>query len=1142
MVTWSAVFASAGPGGRVTQAEIDAMRENLATVANSVDQQLADQILAETLPLIGPNLHTAWENNANGLIFLRRFHTQTVIALNTFNNAADYDPETVATAIRNRLINSGGFGSASFTIGVTTLNDQAQLTFTHNVAYPAINVPIAPDIGLPNLEVRIIGSHNARTVVTPNVSLTFGVDGGGFYLDTQSAAFQLNTHTTISSLSATGTFAGLPVAFTRNTTTALLTNVPANFAVTIKDPGNDGRLRPAEASQPGADLIDATVTGNTRTSIKVDSTISPLVTLPRAGADLVLFWNFNQSAVDSSDDNATFGSRPIFHLENQRLYLDSFFDSFAGRVISQVEAVTAPLQPVGDVLTTAIPILSDLGSSDVTMLDIVGANESIVPILGGLNKLLDLAELASTLSVAPHVIVGLGAWGNVVGDLRTDALDEISGEPIHSTANTRPSQVTTFLNQAAAIPGLEFPILENPLAATGLLLGREADLFAWRTPELALSTNFQSYFPVLGPLGITLGGQVGVEMGFGFGFDTQGVIDYRRAASPTDSLFFNGFYAMALNDSGAPLTGITLSAGVTAGIELNLLIASAGVEGDITATVGIYLDDMLGDDLGRVRGDVFETLPMSQWFYAAGSLSAGVRAYLELGWGPFSIEFDFESPRVVLINFDSRDTDQPTLAGYDFNHPTDPFALHLNIGERAHLRIHRDTDDRAEELYIRKGSYWDIANQEDYQQYNLDDLFNFQPTDDILAIEGFGAVRLYPVPPKIVGHGNLRGDLISIDRDTDIPVHLTGGDGYDILRGGSADDLLEGGDGPDLLNGRGGNNILLGGPGNDELIAGDGNNILDGGPGEDTASWLEASIPLVMDLRTNTFAGAAAGDTLISIERYKGTLHDDTMHGSEGNDNLNGLSGNDVIHGHGGDDVLVGGFGDDQLFGGEGNDYLDGGPGADLLDGGPGIDIASYLSAKSPVTVSLETGLGTRGDALGDVLVSIEVLMGSGLPENQNTPAHLSGDILEGGPGNDIIYGMAGNDLIRGGGGDDILYGNHPDILTFVPPGFDDDTIYGGPGNDILYGQDGDDYLDGEEGHDTLYGGPGNDHLVTFDLAHQDHLDGAPASTACPPITPTNPSRSPSPLARKTPTSFPMATNSTAWKPSATCAPAAVMM
>jgi Ca2+-binding RTX toxin-like protein len=137
---------------------------------------------------------------------------------------------------------------------------------------------------------------------------------------------------------------------------------------------------------------------------------------------------------------------------------------------------------------------------------------------------------------------------------------------------------------------------------------------------------------------------------------------------------------------------------------------------------------------------------------------------------------------------------------------------------------------------------------------------------------------------------------------------------------------------------------------------------------------------------------------------------------------------------------------------------------------------------------------------------------------------------------------MAGNDLIRGGGGDDILYGNHPDILTFVPPGFDDDTIYGGPGNDILYGQDGDDYLDGEEGHDTLYGGPGNDHLVTFDLAHQDHLDGAPASTACPPITPTNPSRSPSPLARKTPTSFPMATNSTAWKPSATCAPAAVMM
>ncbi len=1077
-------FATSGINNRFTQAEVDAMEEGVASVLTAIENQLADQVLAETLPFIGPNLRTAWENNVASLRFLTALRTHIAAALATFNGQPDYDPAAVATAIRNRITTQAGFPAATVSVTAATLNDQAQLSFAVSRSLSG-NTPIAPDLGLPNLEVQISGSPVALTTASPALSFTIGVDPAGFYLDTAGASFQLDT-TTIHyyALNAPGTFAGLPVTFTRNDS-ANRTQIPANFAVTLKDPNNDGRLRPAEAEAPGADLLDATLTGNTLTSIKIASSIDPSIMLPRGGTDLVLHWNFSNVPVDPTDDNSTFGSRPLLTLENNRLNLDSFFNSFAGRVLGQIETVTRPLRPVTDVLTAEIPLLSDLSSDRVTILDILGVDATSVAAIGGIDALLDLAELASSFSVAPQTTIDLGTWSFPSGDLRMDRLDDLTG-----SASRPPSphlwQVNSFINQANTIPGLSFPILTDQYSVVALLLGREADLFSWRSGEFGFSTSFQQYFPVLGPLGITLGGEVGLQTQLGFGYDTRGLIDYRTAAVPDTSLFFNGFYAMALDEGGAPLTGITLSAGITAGIELNLLLASAGVEGDLTATVGIYLDDMLGDEFGRVRGDIFSTLDMDEWFYAAGSLSAGLRAYVEIGWPPFGLEFDFESPRVILINFDSRNPNRPILAGVDL---LDPGALHLNVGDRAHLRTHGDTDDRAEEFLIRKRHYSDIVSDDAYEEYSLDDLGDFHVTDEILVVEGFNTLRLYPVPSRIVGHGKLRGDLLSVHEDTHIPVHFTGGDGRDILRGGSAADTLEGGDGPDLLNGRGGNNTLRGGPGNDELISGDGANTLDGGDGEDTASWLGASIPLVMDLRTGHFAGAAAGDTLISIERYKGTSHEDTMDGSEGNDFLNGLSGNDTIRGHGGDDQLEGGSGDDQLFGGGGNDYLSGGPGADHLDGGPGIDIASYLGAESPVTASLETGIGTRGDALGDTLTGIEILMGSGLPKEIPTP-NFSGDILEGGPGNDIIYGMAGNDTLRGGGGNDILYGHHPDISTFTPEGYDDDKLYGGPGNDTLHGQSGDDELDGEAGSDTLHGGPGNDHLITFDLQNSDHLDG----------------------------------------------------
>ncbi|MEO7678403.1 MAG: calcium-binding protein, partial [Verrucomicrobiota bacterium] len=633
-----------------------------------------------------------------------------------------------------------------------------------------------------------------------------------------------------------------------------------------------------------------TVTGNTKLSFKLLSSLPGSAMLPQVGTDFKLLWNFTAQTVNPNDNNSIFGSVPTLTLENNRINLESFFKAFAGRALDQIDQATDPLQGVIDVLTLEIPLLSDLGSDAVTILDILGVDPSTVAALGALSALIDLANFARTTSGNSSVFVDLGSYA-LGGDLRDDKLDDLPGALIRSATGSGNSALANFKNKAAAISGLAFPILDDANVAANLLLGRNATLFTWRSGEIEFSEQFQQFFPVLGPVGITLGGHVGLKTQFGFGYDTQGVFDFYSGGSANSDLLNNGFFASALDEMGQPLTGITLSAGITAGIAANIVIASVGVEGDLTATVGIYLDSLLGDAQGRVRGQTLLNTPLTKLFYASGSLSAGLRAYLEVGLTPFSVSFDFESPRVTLISFDTQADQTPVLGNF---HAGDN-ELVLNVGDRASFRLHGDLEDRAEEFFVGNSSSGGVT------------VFAFNAKND------------FPLPSLIVANGNLRGDSLTTAADMNVPVHFTGGPGFDKLTGGGGNDLLEGGDGPDNLTGRGGNDTLLGGADNDELNGGDGFDTLDGGPGLDTASWVGSSIALVMDLRTGFFGGAAVGDTLISIERYEGTTHDDTMDGSEGDDSLlRGEAGNDTIRGHGGRD---------QLEGGEGNDILEGGDG-----------------------------------------------------------------------------------------------------------------------------------------------------------------------------------------------------------------------
>jgi Ca2+-binding RTX toxin-like protein len=241
-------------------------------------------------------------------------------------------------------------------------------------------------------------------------------------------------------------------------------------------------------------------------------------------------------------------------------------------------------------------------------------------------------------------------------------------------------------------------------------------------------------------------------------------------------------------------------------------------------------------------------------------------------------------------------------------------------------------------------------------------------------------------------------------------------------------------------------------------------------------------------------AGEALGDTLVQINDLVGSAFKDSLHGDNGENWLYGGSGDDALYGNGGDDVL------------------NGGTGADVLYGGTGWNAASYLGASAGVAVDLATGHGTAGEALGDTLVQISDLLGSGFNDSLSGNAGSNG--LYGGAGNDTLVGNGGADLLVGGSGADFFdggdgfdmasyaassagvyinlvagrgyYGDAQgdtlvNISDLVGTNFSDSLsgdagdnwLYGGGGNDKLVGNGGNDVLIGGAGADVLSGGAG---------------------------------------------------------------------
>lgn len=200
------------------------------------------------------------------------------------------------------------------------------------------------------------------------------------------------------------------------------------------------------------------------------------------------------------------------------------------------------------------------------------------------------------------------------------------------------------------------------------------------------------------------------------------------------------------------------------------------------------------------------------------------------------------------------------------------------------------------------------------------------------------------------------GDAESDNVKIAIEVVL-GGDGGDIITGGTQNDELHGGPGIDVLRGGLGNDSLVGGPGSDQIFGELGDDFIDEASPAD-AAYADALSAFagadvihggggvnVCDYRRGT--STAATFTLCSSATAAncppaandGPDGDDLTNCShvildDGADTITGSDSDDVIEGGGGDDSIMGGAGSDRLYGEAGDDRLLGNAGGDTLDGG----------------------------------------------------------------------------------------------------------------------------------------------------------------------------------------------------------------
>ena len=704
------------------------------------------------------------------------------------------------------------------------------------------------------------------------------------------------------------------------------------------------------------------------------------------------------------------------------LNLGQFLSDVVVPYMDNIQMITGPMQPIVNVLTTPIPVISDLAGRDIRMIDLADA-------FGKLDAryLSAVGRVITAINKVPpnpdDVILNFGTFTlypsmpDIDPDFLTDPNAKLADSDVknnqknydfdHQISGTSSSSSTaSFATKLrdGSFGDFKLPILTDPSQVFNIILGKPADLVTLDLPPLVLQFAYKQSLPIDGlPLAAFIRGTASATIDFAFGLDTYGILQAADTDWRNPFLIADGFYVNDLNPFGQDVPELRFGLSLSAGAEISIAVASAGVEGGLFATVDFDLFDPNRDGKVRIseiantmdfqsRSDQAYLTPLSM-FDVGGKVDARLFAFIEALFGAYRKEFNIVPP-VTIVDFEIPFDREPILAT-----ELGDGVLQLNMGPNADQRLNGNTEDGAEKFYVK--------------QDGTDHVKIWAP--DLGVDEG--NAQKYKASSLIIAQGGEFNDVIDLRGVTDpgISFEIEGDQGNDEIYIGFGSATVEGNTGNDIIWGGAGNDIIFDNEGNDtikgyggdeaDLVLGDGGRVI----------FTEDEHKLDFDNDTRIDFVATVTESGIEIDDNSQVKALGTEFGE---------GGSDIISGGAGSDILYGGAANDDIFGQGNNDLIFGGTGFDTIRGGSGNDTVSG---------------GSDSDTL------------FGFSDNPADGDPASGD------GDDVLFGDEGGDIIRGQGGDD--------------------TIRGGVGGDILFGDEGNDDLVAGDGADIVFGGPGNDTL-----------------------------------------------------------------
>ena len=213
---------------------------------------------------------------------------------------------------------------------------------------------------------------------------------------------------------------------------------------------------------------------------------------------------------------------PEIRFDNVQLNLGEFFTQFLGDTLGEIQRFLEPIQPIIDLLTLEIPVLSDIAGSPVTFVDLAKMFGS-AEVSAFLDAVILVNDLVNTVALVDdpsgELWIDIGAFsldglgilsGTKAADpnkTKTMSMDEVNAQ-IGSKAGAGGQEFTEKTTKKAKKDRkFFFPIIEDPSSAFGLLLGEPVDLILFDIPRMELDFVYEQVIrapPPLSMLALTI--------------------------------------------------------------------------------------------------------------------------------------------------------------------------------------------------------------------------------------------------------------------------------------------------------------------------------------------------------------------------------------------------------------------------------------------------------------------------------------------------------------------------------------------------------------------------------------------------------------------------------------------------------------